>query len=60
MNTKQHGGPNRNQGRKPSDRGKTITITVSIFPDQFSWLSRKPNKSEIVREALDLLTSRNA
>lgn len=49
------GGPNRNQGRKVvgADRGGVVPVPVSIFRDQAEWLSRKKNKSAIIRDLID-------
>lgn len=48
----------RNGGRKPTNDAPMVKIPVTIRRDQADWLAGK-NRSEQVREALDLLIKKN-
>lgn len=48
----------RNGGRKPTNDTPMIKIPVTIRRDQAEWLAGK-NRSEQVRDALDLLIKKN-
>lgn len=52
---KQRGGAGRGQGRKVvgADRGGVVPVPVSLFRDQAEWLSRKKNKSAVIRDLID-------
>ncbi len=47
------GGVRKGAGRKPQGEVAMVTTAFVIRQDQMEWLHEHPNRSEVVRKALD-------